>query len=66
MWEQTPPPPSKDNASKEEKAVARQYVLHSKMISQSPKLQPSEGLGEDVGILFRGRTKLQINDLFMY
>jgi hypothetical protein len=40
--------------------------LHSKMIPQSMKIYPNEGLGEDVNNLFRGRIELQINDPVMY
>ena len=41
-------------------------VLHHKTIPKRLKLLLSEGLGEYVGSLVRGRTELQINDHVMY
>ena len=59
-------PPQKTMHQKKKSQLLGNYVLHCKMILQSLKLLPSEGLGEYVDILFRGRKKLQINDPIMY
>jgi hypothetical protein len=60
------PPPQNTMHQKKKRKLLGNCVLHSKTISQSLKLQSNEGLGEDVGSLFRGRIKLQINDHVMY
>ena len=59
-------PPQKTMHQKKKRQLLGNCVLHSKTIPQSLKLQLSEGLGEDIDSLFRGRTKLQINDHVMY
>jgi hypothetical protein len=60
------PPPQKTMHQKKKMKLLGNCVLHSKTIPQSLKLQPSEGLSEYVDSLFRGRTKMQINDPDMY
>jgi hypothetical protein len=58
--------PLKRQCIKRKRKLLGNCVLHSKTIPQSLKFQLSEGLGEDVDSLFRGRTELQINDPVMY
>jgi hypothetical protein len=55
-WEQNHP--QKTMYQKKKRKLLGKCVLHSKMIPQNMKLQSSEGLGEDVSSMFRGRTKL--------
>jgi hypothetical protein len=59
-------PPQKTMYQKKKMQLLGNGVLHCKTIPQSMKLILSECLGEYVCILFKGRTKLQINDPIMY
>jgi hypothetical protein len=59
-------PPQKTMHQKKKRQMLGNCVLHCKMIPRGLKLRLSEGLGEYVDILFRGRKKLQINDPIMY
>jgi hypothetical protein len=51
-------PPQKTMHQKKKRQLLGNYVLHSKTIPQSMKLLSSEGLGEDIGSMFRGRMEL--------
>jgi hypothetical protein len=59
-------PPQKKMHQNKKRQLLGNCVLHYKMIPQSLKLLPSEGLGEYVDSLFIGRTEMKINDLVMY
>ena len=59
-------PPQKTMHQKKKRQLLSNCVLHCKTIPQSLKLLLNEGLGEYVNSLFKGRTKLKINDLVMY
>jgi hypothetical protein len=49
-------PPQKTMHQKKKRQLLGNYVLHCKTIPQSLKFLLSEGLGEYVDSLFRGRT----------
>jgi hypothetical protein len=65
MWEQPPPPQKKLHQKKKIQLLGNPF-LHSKTSPKSRKLQPNESLGEDFGILFKGRTEVKINDHVTY
>jgi hypothetical protein len=59
-------PPQNTMHQKKKRQLLGNCVLHYKTIPQSLKILLSERIGEYVGSLFKGRTKLQINDPIMY
>jgi hypothetical protein len=62
MGNPPPPPPSRYNASKEEKKIAKQLCPSLQDDRERVKLMLSESIGEYVSSLFRGRTKMQVDD----
>jgi hypothetical protein len=56
------PPPQSTMYQKKRKTVARKLCPSLQAIAQRVKLLLRESLGEDVNTLFKGRTKLQVDD----